>query len=143
MESGMITATNKQLMQRIFSELSKGDSGALIESMADDFVWTVTGSTKWSGAYNGKQTVLTELFAALRAKLDGQYTNTAHRFIAEGDFVVVEARGSSRTKSGLPYDNHYCFVCRIKGGRLREIVEYGDTQLVAEVLGERETGSVN
>jgi uncharacterized protein len=130
-------------MQRIFSELSKGDSGALIESMSDDFVWTVTGSTKWSGMYHGKQAVLTELFAPLRAKLDGKYTNTAHRFIAEGDFVVVEARGSSRTKTRLPYNNNYCFVCRIKDGRLREVVEYGDTQLVAEVLGDRETASVD
>ncbi len=29
--------------------------------MADDFSWTVIGSTSWSGTYAGKQAVLTEL----------------------------------------------------------------------------------
>lgn len=44
----MSTAGNKQLLEHIFSELAKGNAMPLVESMADDFNWTVTGSTKWS-----------------------------------------------------------------------------------------------
>jgi ketosteroid isomerase-like protein len=49
--------------------------------------------------------------------------------------VVVECRGHVMTRSGKPYDNTYCYVCRFGAdGLLHELVEYMDTQLVAEVL---------
>src|SRR5438445_4803026 len=84
------TAENKQLLQRIFSELSKGNAKPFVESWADDFSWTVIGTTKWSKTYRGKQAVLEDLMGPLLSKFAGRYTNTAHRFIAEGDYVVVE-----------------------------------------------------
>ena len=49
----MSAAENKELMQHICDELAKGNSKPLIESMAEDFCWTVTGSTKWSKSYRG------------------------------------------------------------------------------------------
>ncbi len=129
---------NKQLMQQIFEELSKGNSEPLVASMADDFRWTVTGTTKWSRTYEGKQSVLVELFGPLRARINGRMRTTAHRLIAEDDFVVVEARGSNTTKSGVPYNNNYCFVFRLSDKQLKEVIEYFDTELVADVLGHAE-----
>ena len=131
----MDAAHNKQLMQNIFQELAQGNSRPLVESMAEDFCWTVTGSNRWSGTYKGKQAVLNELLAALRQRIDGRVKTVAHRFIAEDDFVVVEARGNNTTKAGLPYNNAYCFVVRLADGKLQEITEYMDTELVSSVLG--------
>jgi ketosteroid isomerase-like protein len=130
----MGASENKQLMQHIFAELSKGDSKPFVDSMAEDFRWTVTGTTKWSKTYEGKQAVLTELFGTLRSKIAGKPRTTAHRFIAEADHVVVEARGNNTTKSGIPYNNTYCFVFRIAEGQLKELTEYMDTELVTAVL---------
>ena len=132
----MSATENKQLMQNIFSELSKGNGKLFVESLADDFCWTITGTTKWSKTYRGKQAVLTELLKPLFAQFADQYTNTAQRFIAEGDYVVVECRGRVTAKSGLPYNNAYCWVCRIAEGKLQELTEYCDTQLIAAALGE-------
>ena len=131
----MGAAENKQLMQRIFSELAKGNGKPFVESMADDFRWTVTGATRWSGTYHGKQAVLDDLMKPLFAQFADQYTNTAHRFIAEDDYVVIECRGRVTTKAGTPYNNAYCFVCRIAGGKLQELTEYLDTELVTAALG--------
>lgn len=64
----------------------------------------------------------------------GRYTNTAHRFIAEDDCVVVECRGRVMTTAGKPYNNTYCYVIRLEGGKLRELTEYLDTALVKEAL---------
>lgn len=55
----MSATENKQLMQDIFFELSKGNGTPLVESLADDFCWTVIGTTEWSKTYQGKQDVLT------------------------------------------------------------------------------------
>lgn len=130
----IVSESNKQLMRHIFSELASGNSKPLVESMADDFNWTVKGTTRWSRTYAGKESVLNELLEPLRSRLADQYTNTADRFIAEGDLVVVECRGRSTTKAGIPYDNNYCFIFRLAEGRLKEVIEYMDTQLVATVL---------
>ena len=127
---------NKQLMQRIFAQFSQGDSSLFVESMADDFRWTVTGNTRWSKTYAGKQTILTELFGALRARIDGRIKTIAHRFIAEDDFVVVEARGNNITRAGIPYNNNYCFVFRLADGKLKEVTEYLDTELVTAAMGD-------
>ena len=131
----MSAAENKQLMQNIFSELSKGNGKPFVESLANDFCWTITGSTKWSRTYRGKQEVIAELLRPLFAQFADQYTNTAHRFIAEDDYVVVECRGRVTTKSGAPYNNMYCWVCRVAGGKLQELTEYMDTELVSAALG--------
>ena len=132
----MGASENKRLMQHIFSELSKGNARLFVDSMDDDFRWTVTGTTKWSKTYEGKQAVLTELFGTLRSTIGDKIRTTAHRFIAEGDHVVVEARGNNTTKAGKPYNNAYCFVFRIAAGKLKEVTEYLDTELVTAVFSD-------
>jgi uncharacterized protein len=132
----MSAAQNKEHMQAVFSELAKGNARPFVEAMADDFRWTVTGTTKWSKTYEGKQAVLSELFGPLLNAIEGNLRTTAQRFIAEGEYVVVEARGNNTTKSGKPYNNRYCFVFRLDGGKLRELTEYMDTELVTATLGE-------
>ncbi len=58
-----------------------------------------------------------------------------YNFIADGDFVAVEARGDNVTRTGLRYDQQYCMVWRIENGRIRQIKEYCDSALVERVLG--------
>ena len=132
----MTTAENKQLMQRVFAGLAEGNSRPLVEAMADDFSWTVIGRNPWSRTYKGKQAVLKELLAPLSARIEGRIKTVPHRFIAEDDFVVIEARGNNTTKSGKPYNNTYCFVVRLAEGKMRELTEYMDTELVTEALGD-------
>ena len=131
----MNAAENKKLLQNIFAELAQGNSRPLVDAMADDFRWIVTGNTPWSKTYSGKQVVLGELFGTLTARIEGRIRTTADRFIAEGDSVVVEAHGNNITKSGKPYNNRYCFVFLLADGKLKEVTEYLDTELVTATLG--------
>ena len=132
----MGTAENKQLMQHVFAEFAKANSRPFVEAMADDFRWIIAGSSRWSRSYDGRQAVLGELFPALRERIAGRIAMSGSRFIAEGDHVVVEARGSNVTKAGVPYNNSYCFVCRFAGDKLVELTEYMDTELAAAALGD-------
>lgn len=132
----MSAIENKRLLQHIYAELAEGNSVPLVEAMADDFTWVMPGSTKWSGTYAGKEAVIRQLFAALRAEMEGRIKTIPHRFIADEEFVVVEARGDNTTKAGRPYRNTYCMVYRLAGGKLKELTEYMDTELVTAVLGD-------
>jgi uncharacterized protein len=131
----MGTAENKQLLQDIFAATARGDSRPLVEAMADDFRWTISGNGRWSRTYDGKQAVLTELFPALRERIEGRIRMIPQRILGDGDHVVVEARGDNVTKAGQRYDNSYCFVFRVAGGKLSEVTEYMDTELVTAALG--------
>jgi uncharacterized protein len=133
-ESIMGAAENKQLMADIFAGLAVGDGRRFIECLAEDFRWTITGTTPWSGTYRGKETVQKKLLQPLFAQFADRYTNALHRIVAEGDCVVVECRGKVTTKAGKPYNNSYCWVCRMVDGRLTELTEYLDTELVATAL---------
>jgi hypothetical protein len=134
----MSVAENKQLMHDIFAALSEGNGQPFIDSLADDFTWTLTGSTAWSKTYVGKAAVLNDLFRPLFAQFADRYTNVADRIIAEDDIVVVECHGQVTTKAGHPYNNRYCWVCHIRDGKLQSLTEYMDTQLVATVLADPE-----
>ena len=126
---------NKQLLQQVFDELSRGNSRPFVEAMADDVVWTVMGRTQWSGSYHGKAKVLSELLGPLGARLAERYKANAQRIIAEGPYVVVQARGEAVTKAGAPYNNEYCFIYRVENGSIKEVSEYLDTELLTSALG--------
>jgi hypothetical protein len=132
----MNAQANKKIIERIFNETANGNWAPLLENLTDDFRFVVTGSSKWARSYEGKAVVLAELFAPLRAAMLGSIVQTAIRVIAEGDHVVVEGRGRNTTRQGNAYNNVYCHVLRLEGGRLKEWTEYADSALVNAVLGD-------
>jgi uncharacterized protein len=130
-----MTATeNKQLMREAFDELAKGNRARFGAAMAKDIRWTIIGSGDWSGTWEGVDSVRNDLFGPLFAQFEPTYRARAIRLIAEGDWVVIESRGDVTTKAGKPYRNTYCYVCRLEDGKVREVTEYCDTQLIAEAL---------
>ena len=130
----MTASENKERMQQIFAALSESDSKPFVDALADDIRWTITGSSEWSRTYDGKDAVQRELLAPLFAQFADRYTADASRFIADDEYVVVEFRGRVMTKRGQPYNNTYCYIFRLADGKVAEITEYLDTQLVATVL---------
>jgi ketosteroid isomerase-like protein/catechol 2,3-dioxygenase-like lactoylglutathione lyase family enzyme len=127
-------ADNKQRLQHVFAELERGNSRPFVDSFADDVKWTIAGTTKWSRTYDGKQAVFEQLLGPLRARLAAAVKISSRRFIADDDLVVVEASGEATTITGRPYNNSYCWIFRLAGGKVAEITEYLDTELVAHAL---------
>ena len=130
----MTGKTNKQIVENIFSELARGNGKPFGDAMADDFQWTIKGTTPWSRTYEGKETVRRELLAPLFAQFEGTYINQARRILCDGDTVVVECEGSAVTKSGKPYCNSYCYVIEMANGKFKSLTKYLDTALVEAAL---------
>lgn len=128
------TDDNKQLIQTVFEGLARGDARLFLDSLDEAAVWRMIGTTAWSGVYTGKDAIRRDLLAPLTAQFADPYVNVADAIIAEGDTVVVECRGKVTTKTGKRYDNTYCWVLRMRDGKIAALTEYMDTQLVATAL---------
>ena len=131
----MSAAANKKLVAQIFADSANRSGTTFADNLADDARWIVTGQYSWSHEFKGRDAIQNDLMGHFRSFFAVRPRSLAFNFIAEGDYVVVEARGDNVTKAGLRYDNQYCMVWRIENGKIKEIKEYCDSALVERVLG--------
>jgi ketosteroid isomerase-like protein len=131
----MDTSENKELVRGFFSDIAKGHLEGALGRLAEDLRFTLIGTTKLSGVCNSRKEFVDRIMAPLGAQLEGPLTITPENFVAENDFVVVQSRGKSMTRKGVAYNNTYCQVFRIAGGKIKEVTEYLDTELVTRAFG--------
>ena len=128
---------DKEIMTALYAEIAKGNGRPYVEALADDVTFRAIGSNSWSVKIKGKEELVREVYAKVRERTEGPIKSHATRILADGDFVVIQARGDNTLKDGRRYDNDYCMVFRLENGKIKEIEEYLDTELVTAVLGER------
>jgi ketosteroid isomerase-like protein len=128
------TESNRERITAVWAAMANGDGAPFADAMADEFTWRMTGETAWSGTYSGKADVRGRMLRALFDQFDTPYRSVASRIHADGDFVIVECQGEVTTKRGLPYNNTYCFVIRMRDRQMAELTEYFDSALVDRAL---------
>ncbi|MFS2054736.1 nuclear transport factor 2 family protein, partial [Variovorax sp. CT11-76] len=128
------TASNKAFIQHIHAQLDQGNSRPFLEGFADDATWKLEGSTAWSRTYRGRKAIREELLNPLFAQFATPYTSRTEHVLADEDRVVVQFSGDVLTHAGRRYNNRYCYVYRLEGGLVKELIEYFDTGLVASAL---------
>ncbi|MHB8234554.1 MAG: nuclear transport factor 2 family protein [Solirubrobacteraceae bacterium] len=125
---------NRQLLAEVFHALANGDARPFGEAMADDFRWQFAGQWTWVRDWGqNKREVQERMLGPLMAQFR-EYRATAEEILADGDRVVVRARGEATTKRGDAYPQAYCYVFTVRDGKLRDVIEYCDTALVERVL---------
>jgi hypothetical protein len=108
-----------------------GDAAAFLELIADDVQFWMNGRHLFSGPVDGKPAFL-ELVGRVNAGLSEPIRLDVLNRIAAGEWVVIEAQGTAVTAGGAPYRNRYCMLWRVAGGKIVELKEYNDSQLVIE-----------
>lgn len=125
---------NKRRVREAFRPWEEGDSGPFFDLIAEDVRWTVIGSTPVSGIYESKQALVEAAFGPLLERLAGTLTTRFVDLAAEGDKVFLRFESSGVTKTGLRYDQVYCFAMVMREQRIVEIVAYLDTELLVKVF---------
>ncbi|MGH8224302.1 MAG: nuclear transport factor 2 family protein [Woeseiaceae bacterium] len=131
----MAAAENRKLIERFYALSNAGRIEEATELIDADIVWTNIGSTRFSGAFEGKQEVLEKLVGPLFGRLVDGIHCSIRNLIAEGDQVAAQIDGRARTRDGRDYNNSYCNIYRIRDGKIVRIDEYMDTALVDAVFG--------
>jgi hypothetical protein len=131
----MSASDNKVLVKQIYADAAARSGTTFADNLAQDASWVVTGQYSWSHEFRGREAILNGLMGHFRSFFAERPRTVAFNFIAEADYVAVEARGDNVTKSGERYDNQYCMIFRIEDGKIKQIKEYCDSALVERVLG--------
>ncbi|MGE0824179.1 MAG: nuclear transport factor 2 family protein [Candidatus Binatia bacterium] len=129
----MSAAENKKLIQDAFDAWGRGDGAAFFNLLADNVRWTVIGTSPVSRTYTSKHAFADGAAKPLSEKLAGPIKPIVRNIIAEGDQIVLQWEGSATAKSGMPYNNSYCWVMRLANGKITEGTAYIDTELVSEL----------
>src|SRR5688500_3425451 len=113
----MSTAENKELIRNAFEVWATGE-GDFFRLLADDAVWTITGSSPVAGTYASRRAFVDGALRPISARLSQPIRPTVRTIIAEGDWVVVLWDGHAVATDGRPYDNTYCWLMRLEDGQI-------------------------
>lgn len=125
----------KQKIRDGFKALAAGDGEPLMSIFASDVQWTIIGDTRFSGTYDGMEDLAARLLGPLGELVEGHLHITVDNLIAEGDYVVCQGRGDSKTKAGGTYNNTYCWVYKWSGDKVVSLTEYLDTEVLTASFG--------
>lgn len=124
----------KQLVSDFLATFSRGDVDGVLDAMADDATWWVSGGLEgMSGTYD-KESFGPLLRGATSLYVEGALRITPTSMIAEGDRVAVEAEGFATMTSGRVYQPRYHFLFEVKDGKVRRVREYMDTMHAWEIF---------
>jgi len=114
----------KEAIIRYFEKLNASDPD-LLEIFADDVQYVVPGDMPVSGTFHGKEQIM-NMWLSFFEQLEYIMVHP-EELIAEGNTVVVRARGEAKTKAGHDYSNLYVFFFRFKDEKVVEVFEFPDT----------------
>lgn len=131
----MEIAESKKIAQAFYDAANQGDMDTCFGYLADDIVWISIGTTAVSGTYSGKDNLTANLLGPVFGELKAGISSVIDNIIAEGDFVVVQSRGTAETNDGRPYNNTYCHIMKFRNDKIIEMTEFCDTQLTSSIYG--------
>ena len=134
----MITAANadEQLVLDFFEVLSSGDLEKLRGFYHEDSVWEPkVKDIAGAGRHIGMDIIDTFL-APVRGMFEpGDPKIHVHNMFSRDGRVCVESNSTGRTKDGKVYDNDYCWVFEVSGGKIDAMREYMDSHYTAKLFG--------
>ena len=127
---------NEQVVRNFFDTQSSGNLEKLRLLLDEEATWTIMATgIPGAGEKKGRKAIIDEFLGPIRGMfVPGDPKIYVDRIIAQGPFVVAEARGVGRFKNGKEYSNRYAFVLEIKGDKVLALREYMDSYYVSTVV---------
>jgi ketosteroid isomerase-like protein len=132
-EEFMITEND---VLRIFKGLEQGDGASFFEHVDDKVDWIVEGTHPLAGHYKSKSDFLAGTFAKLAKVLPRGTQLVVEHLLVKDDQAVVELHSLATAKSGLRFDNRYCWVVHFDGDTIDRVRAYLDSVMVARLFEE-------
>ena len=114
-----------------------GNDKAFWQLLADDVQYSVIGTTRVSGTYDGRRAFFDGALRPMGALLAVGARPTEYEIISDGPRIVLMWSGEGVMLNGAPYNNSYCWVLDVRDGRVQRIKAYLDTALVDALFDQK------
>ncbi|MCG8670561.1 MAG: nuclear transport factor 2 family protein [Pseudomonadales bacterium] len=122
---------NLEIVKNAISAISQSDAEGLLSLFAEDMTFEMNGHTPFSRKLKGKEAFVA-LFAEVMEHLAAGIPLTINNLIDAGEWIICETTGHATMKTGEPYENNYCMLWRLRDGKIIQLKEYNDSQLIME-----------
>ena len=99
----MSALDNKKLVQQVYTDSANRSGTTFADNLAEDAVWVVTGQYSWSHEFRGREAIQNGLMGHFRSFFAVRPRTVAFNFVAEGDYVVVEAHGDILAQADVEF----------------------------------------
>ncbi len=120
---------NIELVKKGYEAFMAGDIATLMSLLDDNIEWIQPGQSSVSGTYHGKG----EIGEYISRLAEQSTTVNPHRFIADGDTVVVLSETTSGGETSQDAD-----VFTLRDCKLVRAQVYGDTAMMERVFGKKQ-----
>jgi ketosteroid isomerase-like protein len=136
-EEPVDTQANLELVKGLYAAFKRGDIQPWLDAMTEESTWELVGPTEipLCGLRKGKKQIL-DFLQTLVTTLEVK-NSVQHRFIAEGDTIIVLGYVHSMVKAtGIDFKSDYVHILTVKNGILLSYREFLDNaQLLAAYKG--------
>ena len=119
---------NIALVKKGYQAFAAGDTETVMSLFDDDIEWVQPGESAISGTYRGKA----QLKEHLGRLAEKSPTVTPHRFLADGDIVIVLSETAVGDESGQDAE-----VYTVRNGKTVRVQVYADTALMERQYGRK------
>ena len=120
---------NIEVVKKGYEAFMSGDMETLMSLLDDNIEWIQPGQSSVSGTYHGKG----EIGEYISRLAEQSTTVNPHRFIADGDTVVVLSETTSGGETSQDAD-----VFTLRDDKLVRAQVYGDTAIMERVFGKKQ-----
>jgi len=104
---------------------------------AEEFSWTICGTSLLSGHYNDKEDFFSKVINRLNNHILPGWTMDIKANYTVNNVFIIEMVGSARTKSEKDYNNEYCWILKFNdNSKITNLTAYYDSLLVNKILNE-------
>ena len=123
---------NAQLARRSLDAFARGDLDRAFAGVTDDIAWHAPGTNRFSGRFDGKQTVTDRFRRMIEAGV--KTTLEVHDVVANDEHVVALVHVHVETADGRRYDQPQVNVMHLRDGKIAEFWIMNQDQAVLDEL---------
>lgn len=121
---------NEDLLRQNYQATAEGDMQTALDSMADDIVWHVGGSSPLTGDYRGKEAVV-EYLGRLAEMTDGTVKNQPHDVLANDEHGVGLLEFTAQ-RGGKSMNVRAAHIVHFRDSQLAEVWLFFEDQRVVD-----------
>ena len=132
----MDSRSTRATLSDVFATVAESGFGAtFLDRLAEDLVFTATGTSPLAGRYTSKAEYQEKVLARLHERLATPIRPTIEQLLVDGEWATVRFRSDGvHGHNGADFSMQYCWLIRVVDERIVEIIGFYDAKKMLDLF---------